>query len=227
MAIPLYLAMTAEEYANCDEKPAHIAWMACHFSPYCTGITNLPPQLPDGSAVILNDRIPIDRHNTYAICKQLQSIGCSSILLDFQRIGVKETRELVSAILASIDCPVGVSMAYANGFDSPVLLPPIPPHISPDEYLIPYRGREIWLEAGLDTTVVNVTEDGADFVYPADYCTKTSCYDESLCCSYGIEVSNNKAVFTLQRRTEDFKKLLTSCEEFGVTRGIGLYQEMK
>lgn len=227
MTIPLYLAMTAEEYADCGKRPGHIAWMACHFSPYGTGIINLPPRLPSGSMVILNDRIPIDRHDPQVICKQLQSFGCSALLLDFQRSGVAETKKLVSYLLSDFTCSVGVSPAYADGHSCPVFLPPIPPHVSPAKRLLPYYGREIWLEVALGTTIVKVTDKGADFQHSAAANTNTQRYDESLCCSYSLELSGSKATFALQRRKEDISKLLEACKDLGVTKGIGLYQELK
>ena len=48
MAIGRYFAMTAAEIRGCSALPAGIAWMACHFSPYGTGLSNLPPELPEG-----------------------------------------------------------------------------------------------------------------------------------------------------------------------------------
>ena len=60
MGISHYLAMTDGEIANADEIPKHLAYMACHFSPYTTGITQ-PPQLPPQAMLILNDRIPFGR----------------------------------------------------------------------------------------------------------------------------------------------------------------------
>ena len=46
MAIRQYLAMTAAEMTQAGSLPRHSAWMACHFSPYSTGLTNLPDRLP-------------------------------------------------------------------------------------------------------------------------------------------------------------------------------------
>ena len=57
MAIRTYLAMTASEFAKADPLPPHVAWMACHFSPYDSGLTNLPRKLPTNSLLILNKPI--------------------------------------------------------------------------------------------------------------------------------------------------------------------------
>jgi len=228
MAIPIYLAMTAEEYAFCAEKPAHIAWMACHFSPYCTGITNLPPKLPEDAMVILNDRTPIHRHDPAKICDQLKQIPSSGILLDFQRPNVPETEQLVSVIVSELSRPVGVSEGYAAKLNCPVFLPPIPPHILAEEYLHPFQDREIWLEVSLGTTEIRVNKNGAKTKHFEQTSEKDlRHYDEALHCSYITEINKNEAVFTLLRKKTDLDKLMESAEKLGVTRAIGLYQELK
>ena len=52
MAIAQYLAMTAAEMIGSTFLPQKAAWMACHFSPYSTGLCNLPSALPPGSLLI-------------------------------------------------------------------------------------------------------------------------------------------------------------------------------
>ena len=89
MAITRYLAMTAAEMRNISQFPEKIAWMACHFSPYSTGISNLPQTLPAGSLLILNDIIPFHGHDPQRIAHQLtdclEQHNCAGVLLDFQR----------------------------------------------------------------------------------------------------------------------------------------------
>ena len=46
MAIRPFLAMTAAEIRGTETLPPKTAWMACHFSPYSTGLSNLPKDLP-------------------------------------------------------------------------------------------------------------------------------------------------------------------------------------
>ena len=95
MAIPQYLAMTAAEMALAP-LPPHPAWMACHFSPYSTGLTNLPPKLRQGSLLILNDRTPIHCHDPERVCRELNTalhrFGCVGLLVDFQNPVCPETR---------------------------------------------------------------------------------------------------------------------------------------
>ena len=83
MAIPLYLAMTAREFRICKTVPANMAWMACHFSPYGTGLSNLPTSLPPGSMIILNDRTPICGHDPELIAAQLKELLKSCMLPAF------------------------------------------------------------------------------------------------------------------------------------------------
>lgn len=71
MEIPLFLAMTAAEFRIAAEIPAHPAWMACHFSAYGTGISNLPRELPAGAMLMLNDRTPICGHDPEDVAKPL------------------------------------------------------------------------------------------------------------------------------------------------------------
>ena len=118
MAIHTYLAMTAAEFAATENLPEHVAWMACHFSPYGTGLSNLPHSLPPGSLLILNDRIPIYGHDPNRIGQQLlesaEIIHCSGLLLDFQRADVEESLRLAAHLISALPCPVAVSDCYAD-----------------------------------------------------------------------------------------------------------------
>ena len=108
MALPLYLAMTAAEIGENSIFPFRLAYMACHFSPYGTGLANTPQKLPPGSILILNDRTPIRGHDSNLICEQLidciESLHCSSLLLDLQRPGNEETAILAKKLIAALLC---------------------------------------------------------------------------------------------------------------------------
>lgn len=84
MAIRPFLAMTAAEIRGTETLPSKTAWMACHFSPYSTGLSNLPKDLPPGSMVILDDITPIHGHDAEAIAAQLrprlEEIECLSLI---------------------------------------------------------------------------------------------------------------------------------------------------
>lgn len=73
MALPIYLAMTPWEMEH-RELPPRCGWMACHFSPYGQGLSNLPRVLPADSLVIVNDRIPPWGHDPKLMAQQLQEV---------------------------------------------------------------------------------------------------------------------------------------------------------
>lgn len=225
MATELFLAMTASEFMQCPSLPPNPAWMACHFSPYGTGLSNLPGELPQGAMVILNDRTPVSGHDPDRIAQQLSGLGCSRILLDFERQDESQTAAIVERILDTLPCPVGVSEHYARDSAWPIFLPPIPPHISPGDYLAPWQGREVWLEAALNTVCLTVTAEGCQ-ICPADPPEKLPHRDSTLFCHYQTEVSKEQIRFTLHRTPEDLTQLLEEVRQYGVTLSVGLYQEL-
>ena len=232
MEIPLFLAMTAAEFRGADVLPEHPAWMACHFSAYGVGLSNVPEVLPRGAMLMLNDRTPICGHDPVlvaeALCEAAQVLDCDSILLDFQRSGCEELTKVVRAVLDQAECPVGVSAFYAGGFDCPVLVPPIGPHVLPEEGLALWKGREIWLETSLEGTQIKVTEQGSQYTSLPDYCPKHNAHEEpELHCHYEITVAEEQIVFQLGRTDKDRISLLNSIKPLGVTRALGLWQEMK
>ena len=161
MSINLYLAMTAAEFSSKGKFHSEIAWMACHFSCYGTGLTNLPTALPKGSMVIVNDRTPPWGHDAQKILWQLSDLAhqfsVSRFLLDFQRPGDPETKAIVKALVQSLPCPTAVSDIYAKDLPCPVFLPPGPLHKPLQEYISAWEGREIWLEAatGQETSLTD------------------------------------------------------------------------
>lgn len=229
MAITGYLAMTAAEFRNFPAKKQPIAWMACHFSPYGTALSNLPTVLPEGSLLILNDRTPICGHDPELIGCQLalltEKFSCGGLLLDFQRPDEPETAALVKHLLQHLPCPTAVSHFYSKELDCPVFLPPVPIDAPVEEYLTPWAGRDIWLDVSLDGCALELTESG---------CTQKSLSDpiegghadEALCCHYQIEITPTSAVFRLHRTESDLTQLLRRAEPLGVTHAVGLYQEL-
>lgn len=224
MAIELFLAMTAAEFAGNTPLPPKIAWMACHFSPYGTGLSNLPRILPEGAMVILNDRTPICGHDPERIAEQLLELNCSSLLLDFQRTKEPRTAAVVQTILEALPCPVGVSECYAANLDCPIFLPPVPPQLPPEEYLAPWQGREIWLEAALDTVQLAVTPAGCR-ISAADPPETLTHRDSHLFCHYRTDVSPDEIRFTLRRTEADLQALLAA-GNLGIGRAVGLFQEL-
>ena len=230
MEIPLFLAMTAAELKSAAPLSEHIAWMACHFSPYHTALSNLPHELPKDSMLMLNDRTPPAGHDPKAVADSLtqtaQALECSCILLDFQRPGNEETASIVEAVLQHSECPVGVSCCYGEKLDCPLLLPPIPPHIDPEEICAPWQGRELWLEMAWEGTQITVSRDGSTYA-PLPYYTpdSNSHRDRKLHCHYDISPNTEQIIFRLGRTEDDRQKLLEEVSAMGVTKAIGLWQE--
>lgn len=223
-----YLAMTAAEMRRCGEIPKKPAWMACHFSPYGTGLTNLPRQLPENALLILNDRTPVSGHDPDLVAETLaetaQRLQCRGILLELQRPGSSEAA-CIAAAVAALDLPVCVSAEYAQGLPCAVFVPPVPLLTPVGVYLQPWQGREIWLECDLGAGTVTLTEDGSTF---SDHDNGIPCphFDEDLLLHYGMTITKDRAEFTLRRTKEDLHSLIAAARANGVTECIGLWQEL-
>ena len=231
MAIEPFLAMTAAEMYRAASQPEKIAWMACHFSPYGTGLSNLPKKLPPDSLLTVDDVTPPHGHDPVLIAEQLSvcvdKLQCCGILLDFQREKIAETSAIAVHLADALPCPVVISEAYAAGLDRPVFLPPVPPSIPLDDYLSPWKGQDIWLEVGLSGEMLTLTEQGCEVVplpYPATDAEGFS--ERTLHCHYAIETTEQAARFTLWRTMEDWQDLLAEAETLGIAGVVGLYQEL-
>lgn len=225
MPSDFFLGQTAAEWEHPLPPGTKKAWMACHFSPYGTGLSNLPRQMVPGSMVTVNDRMPVAGHDPLLIAGQLTELtrqfACKCILLDFQRPGKAQTAAIVRAILETAECPVGVSHWYARELDCPVLLPPLPLHIPLASYLASWAGRRIWLELALDCARYTIAKDGCQ-IHSCDAAGDFPHWDGHLHCRYRIEMAQDSITFTLSRTAEDVQKLLTS---ENVDCFVGLYQE--
>lgn len=230
MAILPFLAMTAAEMAKVSDFPPKIAWMACHFSPYGLGLSNLPQRLPPHALLLLDDITPIREHDPQRITEQLlnclESLNCHGVLLDFQRPDVPETAVLVNHLTQTLPCPVIVSESYASELSCPVFLPPVPPSVALEEYISPWEGRSIWMEIGLTGELLTLTEQGCEAV-PLPFPNEASegFPEKALHCHYRIETNEKSARFTLWRTEKDLAALLEEAEGLGISGAVGLYQE--
>lgn len=229
MTLPLYLAMTDWETTEAADFSGKFAYMACHFAPYSNGLTDLPTFLPSGSLLIINDRIPVAKHDPHCIVDQLQQFCQESnpcgLLLDLQRHGVAQTQRIVETIIENTTLPVGVSAPYASDLPCAVFaeLPPL--HKPLCEHLAQWQGRPIWLELSKQTSIYTVTEEGCD-IKDIQSCTLPLTHHEAqLHCHYQIEMQPDSVVFTISRTEEDLLALLEESKNCGVQMAIGLYQE--
>ena len=230
MAIQGDLAMTPAEMESVSPLPMGAAWMSCHFSAEGTGLTDLPRSLPENALLILDDSIPPTGQEPQKILEILKDavdrLHCGAVLLDFQKTNRTETADLAHALAQGLSCPVGVSQGYAINTDGPVFLPLLPPHKSLRTYLRPWNGREVWLEVGPGAETVVVTEDGAK-VLPVPAAVPSYPFShKGLHCHYGIQPQDRQILFNLSRTQEDLSALIREAESLGVTRTIGLYQEL-
>lgn len=229
MEIVLYMAMTAAEFQENSRRFPHIAWMAGHFSPYGTGLSNLPTTMPEGSVLMLNDRTPVCGHDPERIAAQLnermQEWKCDGIVLDFQRPDDPQTRAIAERI-AALPFPVAVTPAYAEGLSCGVFLPPIPPTSLPETYLSPWQGREIWLDVAPECRLIRVTAEGSREIEDHDPGFPCPHTDQRLHCRYGMEAQKTHIDFHLRREKAEVESLIEEMSKRGVSRFLGLYQQL-
>ena len=228
MPIPLYLAMTGAEFLSSHAPPSHMAWMACHFSPYGTGITNCPTHLPPESMLILNDRMPPSGHDPQQIALQLSDLAndfaCAGILLDLELPPTSLSRQIVSAIIQAAPCPVAVSAPYARETDCAVFLTP-PLHIPLSEFLEPWKDREIWLEAALEDAEYSITAQGCrigPLPCPPPFFPHSAPGAYS---HYHIAIAEDAIHVSFRREQTDWEALAEEAENIRFL--VGLYQQFK
>ena len=231
MAIATFLAMTAAEMRNISAFPSKTAWMACHFSPYGLGLSNLPKDLPPGSLLMVDDITPPHGHDPGLIAWQLsvcaEELQCHGVLLDFQREDNNETQTLVKHLVQALPCPTVVSAPYAYDLDCPVFLPPVPPSVTLHEHFTPWKGHSIWLELGLEGEILTLTEQGCQVnSLPCPDLDAEGFSENQLHCHYTVGLTEKSARFTLWRTAENLEQLLREADTSGVAGAVGLYQEL-
>ncbi len=232
MGISRYLAMTAAELeAFSLPEGVCAAYMACHFSPYTTGLSNIPAGLPPGSMLILNDRTPVHGHDPQRIASQLLDayalLRFDSLLLDFERPAVDVYHGLCNTLMQHLPCPVGISGLYAKDLTCPVFLPPVPMDQPLEEYITPWKGRELWLDIAPQAVCVTVTETGSTAVpLPYSVPPENAFTDEELHCRYRSKIEENAVLFHLWRDMPQIKQLIDHAQTLGITKCVGLYQQL-
>lgn len=226
-----FLAKCPGEFGEKSNMEGASAWMACHFSLADRGVSNLPEALPPGSLLILDDQIPIHDHDPDRISAQLteavEKFSCPAVLLDLERRDSPESAALADVLKKSLPCPVVVPAAYGKGRHGPVFLPPVPPDTVLSEYLAPWEGRQIYLEAALGGEILTLTGQGVEraFLSLFDVPEEAGFSDATLYCHYTVQTQEHSARFTLWRTADDLQALLDMAEALGVVT-VGLYQEL-
>lgn len=231
MEIRCYLAMTAQEMQTQTTLPPYPGWMACHFSSYGTGLSNLPGFLPPESMLIVNDRTPICGHDPTLIKDQLTQLceahSPSRILLDLQRPAQPQTEALAQALSEGLPCPVGISETYAHTCGAPVFLSPCPLCTPLEKHIAPWLGRELWLDIAMQAQAVTIDRLGS---HPGgailEELPEPVFTDETLCCRYHMQVVEARVVFHLERKENELKMLLRQAESAGIRCAVGLYQQL-
>ena len=221
MALIPYLAMTAGEILENGAFPQRLALMVSR-----TGLGEIPGWIPSGGILLLTDAQP-PQPDDFELLKRLAREGrFSMVILDFQVHDREENRVFAARAVSELDSPVCVTAEYARTLDCPVLLPPVPLDVPVEEYLAPWKGREIWLEAALDGMTVTVDEKGAHAeVRMRGQPAEGEREEAQLCCHYSMTLGEN-AVFSLRRTEEDLRRLLEKAEAYGAAGAVGLYQEL-
>lgn len=229
MIFPIYLAMTAQEFRHCGCPPPYMAWMACHFSSYGKGLSNIPEQLPENALLIINDRTPPHSHDPEVIVTQLltavDTLRPCGVLLDFESTPAEQALPMAQALQAGLPCPVGLPAGYDGQWEGPIFLPPIPPYQPVEEALSAYRGKNLWLELEWGVTTLTLHSEGCQIGSGEGMPDLPVFADENLHCHYTHKTEQAQCVFSLQRTREDTVQMLSQAQELGVSLAVGLYQQ--
>jgi len=223
----VFLAMTCQEMERFTAEKT--AYMACHFSPFGVGLSNLPGPLPAGSILLLDDSTPPNGHSSGVVEKELKGLisrfGTAAVLLDFQGEMQEESMAMAQHLTKVLPCPVAVTQMYAKELGCHVFLSPTPVNMALKDYIAPWQQQGIFLEIAPGAVQFTVAENGSTSL--SFVCTEElPLADERLHCHYNVEVFPQKAVFTLQRTKEDLKALAKEAAQLGVLGTVGLFQEL-
>ncbi len=225
----IFLAKTRQELT--ENPSGKTAYLSCRFSPYGKGLINLPTALPPDSLLLLDDSMPPNGHDEQLVVKQLQEIvrrfSVKGVLLDFQNEKTAEAERMAKEILQALPCPVVATKEYAKCLHCPVFLPPPPVNMLLQTYLKPWSGQDIYLEVSPVHSRITVTQEGSSFQALQGTDVLLPHTDRRLHCHYRIDLSAEKAVFTMMRTGEDLSALAMEALDMGVSAVIGLHQELK
>ncbi len=219
MVCKRYLAVTEKEIQNASGP---VAWMACRFAKKHPGLENLPPRLPEGSLIIVDDLQPISGHSPARIRQQLESL-CKTqrptgILLDLQRRKTPQAMQMVKVLLQIQDVPVALTAEYARDCNCPVLLT-APMHIKLQQVLAPWKGQEVWLDIPMGQMTLRQGKPAEETVPPQNHYQ----WDRFLCCGYA---KTGQDTYTLCRNRAMLPKILEEAARLGISKALVLASEI-
>lgn len=229
MSLRFFLAMTEAEIRSCSALPRNLAYMACHFSPYGCGLVNIPDRLPPNSLLIVNDRVPVVRHDPQLVARQLlnavQKMRLFGVLMDLQIPENSQTAQIVQQVTSTLPCPVAVTEAYADGLSCPIFGAP-PVYTSLKNYKESKKDRPLWLETFQETTLLTISSTGCK-ASAGDPLSGKHFFDEALHCKYQFCINKEYAHFTLSRQVDDIPGYLQLAASLGIDIAVGLYQQFR
>lgn len=238
MPIPIYFAMNRQELERCRTAPPNTAWMACHFSQADAGLSNLPPALPPGSILILNDRVPWSGNDAALCTEQLLStalrLQCAGLLLDFERVATPAVLHLAEVLQnaagqAGIPCAAPASYLASGGtlFHPPALCCAAPGSLAPKSE------TPVWLDLTPTGCCVTVTENGAS-VAPANPELLAQSAGQAPIfrdcvrhCHYYSRVEGHAVQFFLYETPGDCMEKCQSSDTTHIALAVALYQEFR
>ena len=227
MDLSIYMAFTGAELKEMQNYHGKTAWLGCHLSAYGRSLSPLPASLSYCDMLVLTDETPADSHDPLQIAEefvaQANSLGCEKVLLDFQRPPTAESAEIVMQVLKSASIPVGVTENYAEAVSCPVFLPPPPLWVPLEEYIAPWKGREIWLETAPEGGCITLKENGS-YYRTCDPSGEYPFADKKLHLSYRTEISDSCVNIYLSRAPSLLKHWLELASRLGIHTAVGLYQ---
>lgn len=228
MKIPLYLAVTSDEISKNVNLPTNTAWMSIRFDQAGDGLFNFPPAPFDKGILILDDYHPYSQHSCEKICHQLKNYmgenNYTGLLLDFQRPRDENLYNLARMLESELSCKVAMPPNYCND-ESIVFLPPPAPAVSPEDYLKPWTGHEIWLDLTTQAYAMHFTIHGISECEAQQ--DAFPFYDKDLCTHYHVKADTEGITFSFQRTREDCMSMLEEMEAFHVRAAFSLYREME
>lgn len=236
MSIPLFLAITAQEFPNLLSQPQKTAWMSVHFSSSGPGLSNLPHEIPQGSLIILDDQTPWSGHSIETVCREMVALllmtRAYGLLLDFERPVEPEVVLLSRALCQccrEVGCVMGAPESYAVNPDTAIFISPLPCQVPLERLRIP--GRKLWLDASPTAYQLHISAHSATgrsaepgYISAGEPAAFT---DQALCCQYRSWLSGDGIDVLLYHTTQTIEEMLEKSNADFIQLAVGLHREFR